>query len=107
MADFNRTTNPNHQTSKFPTKCDACHTTISWAGAVFNHAMTGFPLTGAHVSLTCAQCHTNNNYNLTSAACVNCHLNDFNKTTNPNHPASRFPTACEGCHTTTTWAGAT
>ena len=30
--------------------------------ATFNHNTTSFPLTGAHTTVACAQCHTNNNY---------------------------------------------
>ena len=52
----------------------------------------GRALTGAHTSLQCAQCHTNNNYSLTSAACVNCHLTNYNATATPNHTAAGFPT---------------
>ncbi len=32
---------------------------------------------------------------------------DYNGTTNPNHPAAGFPTACSLCHSTTNWSGAT
>ena len=64
-------------------------------------------LPGAHTSLQCAQCHVNNNYSLTSAACWNCHQTDYNGTTNPPHLASGFPQDCSGCHTTTDWSGAT
>jgi hypothetical protein len=38
---------------------------------------------------------------------VQCHRTDFNGTTNPNHVQSGFPTACDQCHTTTNWLGAT
>ena len=33
----------------------------------------------------------NNAYNLTSGACVQCHLKDFQGTTNPNHVSAGFP----------------
>ena len=38
----------------------------------------------------CTDCHVNNNYNLTTIACVSCHLKDFQGTTNPNHVTSGF-----------------
>jgi hypothetical protein len=107
LAKYNATTNPNHKAAGFPQDCSLCHTTTRWTGAIFNHATTGFALTGAHTTVQCAQCHVNNNYNLTSAACVNCHLAKYNATTNPNHVAAGFPMACETCHSTTTWTGAT
>ena len=107
IADYNGTTNPSHKSAGFPTTCDSCHTTTSWAGATFDHSKTGFPLTGAHSSVQCASCHVNGNYNLTSGACVNCHLTDYNNTTSPAHKAAGFPQDCTLCHTTTSWAGAT
>jgi hypothetical protein len=108
QKDFTGTTNPNHVTSGFPTTCDTCHTTSAWDPATFNHAaFTGFALTGAHATLTCVQCHVNNNYNLTSTACATCHITDFNGTTNPNHVTSGFPTDCSICHSTTAWIPAT
>jgi hypothetical protein len=103
MKDYQGTTDPNHVQAGFPTTCDSCHTTTSWAGAVFNHAATGFPLTGAHVPLQCSQCHINGNYSLNSAACVTCHLSNFNGTTSPNHVQAGFPQTCELCHNTTAW----
>ena len=107
LTDYNGTTNPPHKASGFPQDCSGCHTTANWLGATFNHASTGFTLTGAHTSLQCAQCHVNNNFSLTSAACANCHLTDYNGTTNPAHKAAGFPTTCDTCHNTTNWQGAT
>jgi len=103
LKDYQGTTNPNHVSGGFPTTCDSCHSTINWLGATFNHSSTGFPLTGFHATVPCAQCHVNNNYNLTSTACVTCHLNDFNATTAPNHTQVGFPQQCQVCHNTTAW----
>jgi hypothetical protein len=71
----------------------------------FDHTTyASYPLTGAHATLTCAQCHTNNNFTTTSTACYSCHQADFTtKATNPNHVASGFPTDCSICHSTTAW----
>ena len=103
LKDFQGTTNPNHAQAGFPQTCENCHSTTSWSGSSFNHNNTGFPLTGAHTSVQCAQCHVNNNYNLTDTSCVSCHLKDFQGTTNPNHVAAGFPQTCQTCHTTTSW----
>ncbi len=103
MKDYNNTTDPNHVQAGFPTDCSICHSTISWSGAKFDHSKTGFPLTGAHTTLQCAQCHVNGNYKLNNTACVSCHLNDYNKTNNPNHAQVGFPQQCEVCHSTTAW----
>jgi len=107
LTDFQKTNNPPHQQAGFPQQCDLCHSTTSWAGATFDHnTFAKFPLTGAHATLACGQCHVNNNFNLTSTACNSCHLNDYNGTTNPSHAAAGFPTDCSICHTTASWSGA-
>jgi predicted CXXCH cytochrome family protein len=106
QADFTGTTNPNHVASGFPTDCSICHTTSGWSPSSFNHA-TVFPLTGAHATLTCAQCHTNNNFTTLPTNCYGCHQTDWNGTTDPNHATAGFPTTCDTCHTTTAWTGAT
>jgi hypothetical protein len=82
-----------------------CHTTTTWAGAVFNHNNTQFPLTGAHLATTCQACHADGVFKGKPTACVACHQTDFNGTTNPPHQAAGFPTTCTDCHTTTTWTG--
>jgi hypothetical protein len=105
-ADFTGTTNPNHVASGFPTDCSICHSTNGWNPSTFNHANTTFPLTGAHTSVACALCHTNNNYTTLPTACYGCHATDYNNTNNPAHAAAGFPTDCTVCHTTTSWAGA-
>jgi hypothetical protein len=109
LKDFQGTTNPNHVSSNFPQTCQQCHSTSTWLNATFDHNSTGFPLTGLHTvpPRQCTDCHVNNNYNLTSTACVTCHLNDFQGTTNPNHVSSNFPQTCQQCHSTSTWLNAT
>jgi hypothetical protein len=109
LKDYQGTTNPNHVTSNFPQACGSCHNTSTWLNASFNHNSTGFPLTGMHTvpPRQCTDCHVNNNYNLTSAACVTCHLKDYQGTTNPSHVASSFPQTCDSCHSTSTWLNAT
>ena len=49
-----------------------------WTGATFTYPSTPLALTGTRLRLQCAQCHVNNNYALTSGACSNCHLTDYN-----------------------------
>jgi hypothetical protein len=108
QKDFTGTTNPSHVQAGFPHDCGVCHSSLAWSPATFNHStFTNFPLTGAHATLQCAQCHVNNNYNLTSTACSSCHLTDYNNTNNPNHKTAGIPTTCEMCHTTTAWTPAT
>jgi len=99
---------PTHTATGFPsTACASCHNTTSWAGAVFDHNTTSFPLTGAHRTTTCQSCHSDGVYNGKPTACIACHQTDYNQAS-PPHTAASFPTAsCATCHTTTTWVGGT
>jgi hypothetical protein len=106
-TDYNGATNPNHATLGFPQTCTQCHTTVAWSPATFDHSTTKFPLTGLHTTTPCASCHTGGNYQLVYTSCYQCHASEYNATTNPVHSAAGFPTTCQTCHTTTTWAGAT
>ncbi len=106
QTDYNNAKDPNHQQAQFSTNCTVCHTTSTWTGATFNHSTTTFPLTGAHVQLTCDQCHGDGVYRGKPTTCVSCHQADYARTTTPNHQQAQFPTDCTVCHTTTTWNGA-
>ncbi len=107
LAKYNATTNPKHSAAGFPTDCSLCHTTTAWTPASFNHTTaTKFPLTGAHTTVSCSNCHSSGVYAGLSTACVSCHLSRYNATTNPNHVAAGFPSNCSICHTTTAWTPA-
>lgn len=107
MADFQRTTNPNHAAAGFSTDCTQCHhTTLQFQGASFQHTST-FPLTNGHANRACTACHTTPGvYTGQSTACVSCHQADYNSTTSPAHAAAGFGTNCVQCHSTTQWLGA-
>ena len=105
--EFNATNNPSHVQAGFPHDCAVCHSTASWNNAHFDHgAFTKFPLTGVHATIACTACHINGRYAGTPADCASCHINDYNKTTNPNHKAAGFPTDCSICHSTSGWSPA-
>jgi hypothetical protein len=115
LSTWQQTNNPTHSTAgaQFATaNCSSCHNTVSWTTATFDHSSTGWPLTGTHITTTCAQCHTNNNYNFTSANtdCYGCHTTDWTSTQTlgglvPNHVAAAFPTSlCSTCHDTVVWS---
>jgi hypothetical protein len=106
-ANYTGTTNPNHIAAGFPTDCTLCHSTVTWAGAAFDHSKTAFPLTGFHVSVACSACHLNNVFAGLATTCVSCHLSNFTRTIKPNHVASGFPQTCDLCHTTAAWIPAT
>jgi mRNA-degrading endonuclease YafQ of YafQ-DinJ toxin-antitoxin module len=78
--------------------CLACHPDGSGSGA-FNHSSTGFPLTGAHATVGCDECHING-YSGTSTICSDCHSDNYNQATNPDHVGLGIPNTCEVCHTT-------
>jgi len=86
--------------------CLACHPTGDADGA-FDHNSTDFPLTGAHVTTDCIECHANG-YVGTPTDCASCHTTDFNQTANPNHVSLGLSNDCASCHTTDPgWAPAT
>jgi hypothetical protein len=93
LSDFNEGHNPGD-----PTNCWVCHTTSDW-GSNFNHNNTNFPLTGAHLAISCLDCHSGG-YQGTPTECIACHQTNYNNTTNPDHEALMLPTDCNQCHTT-------
>ena len=82
------------------TQCYACHPRGSSGG--FNHATSIFPLTSAHTSVDCKQCHQNG-YPNTPTMCASCHQSNFNNTINPSHLTLQLVTTCETCHNTKGW----
>jgi len=106
--EFETTSNPEHSAAGFSTDCSQCHllTALTW-DASFDHSLTAFPLTGAHVAAPCVVCHPGNRFTSLPAECVACHRIEYQQTSNPNHVAATFPTTCQTCHTTSTWRGAT
>jgi DnaJ-class molecular chaperone len=106
QANYAATTSPAHAAAGFSTTCETCHTATTWTGAVFNHANTRFPLTGAHLAATCRDCHADGVYSTKPTTCVSCHLANYAASVNPPHVAAGFPTTCELCHTATVWTGA-
>jgi len=83
--------------------CARCHTAETWL--VDNipelHEENGFPLIGAHSTLSCIDCHlseTDLRYDRLGNECVNCHKLDYYNTQNPNHEEVGFSTNCIDCH---------
>ncbi|MBK7429237.1 MAG: hypothetical protein IPI60_20515 [Saprospiraceae bacterium] len=104
-ADFNATTNPNHNAIGISTDCATCHTTTpGWEPASFPVHDHYYALNGAHaiISNDCNACH-NGDYNNTPSTCVGCHQPEYNATTNPNHISANFPTDCATCHSESAW----
>ncbi|GAB4435887.1 MAG: hypothetical protein Kow0031_17650 [Anaerolineae bacterium] len=80
----------------FGPDCETCHTTTTWEGASFDHSRTAFPLTGAHATTTCTQCHVNNVYQGTPTQCFACHAAD-------DAHNGQYGQECEICHTSSAW----
>jgi hypothetical protein len=78
--------------------CYECHPTGESAGS-FDHNLSLFPLTGAHVTTPCLSCHSAG-YTGTTTVCSDCHEPDYNQSVNPNHVVLTIPNTCETCHTT-------
>lgn len=80
--------------------CSACHTTAGWkmrgGGAAgeggFDHATTGFPLTGQHMDVACVTCHSPGR--VVKRECVSCHAD--------NH-GGRLSSSCDQCHSAVGW----
>ncbi len=85
---------------QFGTSCATCHTTSTWKGAVFDHNLSVFKLTGSHVNTACTSCHVNGVFKGTPQDCYSCH-------SGKDKHNGQFGTNCAACHTTSTWKGAT
>jgi len=99
---YNQTSDPNHVSGNFPHDCLSCHNEEAWSPATFDHNLTDFPLSGAHQTVACLQCHQNG-YSNTPPECVACHRQDYDNTNNPAHQAANFPVTCQDCHSTVAW----
>ena len=44
------------------TQCVDCHTAKNWFDYDFDHADTGYPLTGGHAQVACVDCHWGNQF---------------------------------------------
>jgi hypothetical protein len=100
--DFARPGNhPDHVAAGFPARCEQCHRQLAWQGARVTHDW--WPLTGAHRAVDCAGCHAGGRYAGTPTACVGCHRDDYEATTEPAHAAAGFPLDCTQCHGGVAW----
>jgi hypothetical protein len=111
MKDLNRTylgiptacaachEDPHH--GRLGPKCEQCHNASNWKEMTkFDHSRTRYPLTGAHIHVTCDKCHTPGADNkprwtgLKFQLCLDCHADPHK---------GKFASACESCHTTANW----
>ncbi|MBN2244357.1 MAG: hypothetical protein JW755_00780 [Candidatus Aminicenantes bacterium] len=93
------------------THCEQCHTTLSWKNippGKWDHGIdAGYPLHGAHKTLDCMDCHSQDNFWLNRVHCYQCHENDYLSVKDPDHQAAGFPLDCQICHRNeTSWQNA-
>ena len=106
QKDYEGVSDPNHLALAFPRNCEQCHGGSSWTPADFDHDRSAFPLTGAHRSLNCSDCHADNVYRGKSADCYSCHQQNYEGTTSPDHRSAGYSTDCMNCHNTSNWGDA-
>lgn len=77
-------------------------------GRDFNHAMTGFALSGSHAAAACETCHVGGVFKGTPRNCDECHATGRHIVATPKSPNHIVTTAqCDSCHfNTVTFLGA-
>ena len=83
--------------------CARCHDSRSWIVENITeiHQTSRFPLLGAHNTADCSACHTsvsNLEFQPLGVECIDCHRQDYQATTNPNHIEAGISTDCMECH---------
>ena len=98
FADCDDCHEDKHDARFEPDSCDSCHATDGlWDVAEFDHGRTDFMLNGAHVEVTCAECHGEDEQKVLTpidhATCRDCHSDD------DPHEGSVAELPCTTCHT--------
>ena len=109
QTDADATPDPDHSGPAFAGDCATCHTPADWSPAEFDHELSNFQLTGAHVDAECAACHQPGGsvqYTGLDDACLACHQTVADETTDPDHSSTALSGDCAVCHTTDAWAPA-
>jgi len=77
--------------------CSQCHNTKDWhSKVIFEHDLSGFPLSGLHAITACDDCHATKSYKDAPKKCHKCHVKeDVHK--------GRLGNKCEDCHTPNDW----
>lgn len=102
--DLQRATDPDHIAMGWVDSCERCHVPTRWESARTDHSF--FPLIGRHRAAACTECHIGGVFQGTPRDCAACHIDEYNRTTDPNHLTAGFSTSCELCHTPNGWDGA-
>ena len=89
--------------------CISCHNATSFqdAAGLDRHTRTQFPLTGAHIRVSCNQCHAMDQGGVFSpldSECLSCHRADYERG-HEDPGGGTFDTECQRCHQTSGWRG--
>jgi hypothetical protein len=94
-------------------ECSRCHTPASWLVSNITelHQMSRFPLLGAHKTADCKDCHKSESmvrFDAIGVNCIDCHRQEYESTTKPNHTQAGYSTDCITCHSINAfqWSGA-
>ena len=90
------------------TDCGSCHDERTWQAkdVISKHAMTRFPLVGAHAGVGCWACHPGaqvGDFKRASTDCITCHRETLAQAKSPDHLANGWTQDCQRCHSPTTW----
>lgn len=101
QSELASATSPNHMTLGWTDSCERCHLPTSWRGSGFHH--DGFRLTGAHAAASCEDCHLGGVYQGIGDQCADCHMEEYNSVSDPDHVGLGFALSCDDCHSTNAW----
>ncbi|MCA9784768.1 MAG: hypothetical protein KC518_14385 [Candidatus Cloacimonetes bacterium] len=109
QADADATTDPDHAGAALSGDCALCHTTEAFSPAEFEHQLSRFALTGAHLETDCLDCHrldASPRFTDMDTQCASCHQQDADDTSDPDHASGPLAGDCALCHTTTAFSPA-
>lgn len=91
-----------HEARFEPQRCHDCHLDGTWQTESFDHDLTAYPLTGAHVDVECESCHARGEEPLYAGlphdSCLDCHAEE------EPHEGHFEGSACTDCHLTESWS---
>jgi hypothetical protein len=102
----------------YKNRCEECHIVAGFQPSTYTiaqHNKTRFTLAGAHLAITCSECHTKNlpgytakvvPYHFEDRSCTGCHKDphkgQFNDRMAEKWPGGA-PRGCEACHSVKSW----
>ena len=102
----------------YQNRCEECHTVKGFHPSTFTitqHQKTHYPLAGAHLAVTCSECHTGVSkefatnvapFHFSDRSCTGCHKDPHHGEFNRQMAERRLDGAakgCEACHNVKSW----